>query len=97
MIHFAVRKKDENGQDLDDTDNDPTIIPERLAKGMWCKMGFNDHINGKMLKTSILNSYNFMMHCEVHSLSHRKGAYDETSDYIMNIITSLVLNRRYKK
>ncbi|MFS7986727.1 hypothetical protein Hanom_Chr11g01013691 [Helianthus anomalus] len=35
------------------------------------------------------------MHCMVHSLSHRKGAYDETSDYIMNIITSLVLNRRY--
>ncbi|MFS7987660.1 hypothetical protein Hanom_Chr11g01025501 [Helianthus anomalus] len=35
------------------------------------------------------------MHCVVHSLSHRKGVYDETSDYIMNIVTSLVLNRRY--
>ncbi|MFS7907124.1 hypothetical protein Hanom_Chr01g00067571 [Helianthus anomalus] len=39
--------------------------------------------------------YNFMIHCVVHGLSHRIGAYNETSDYIMNIITSLVLNRPY--
>ncbi|KAJ0695655.1 hypothetical protein HanLR1_Chr10g0347941 [Helianthus annuus] len=36
-----------------------------------------------------------MIHCVVHALSHRKGAYDETSYYIMNIITCLVLNRPY--
>ncbi|KAM0071202.1 hypothetical protein Hdeb2414_s0001g00022241 [Helianthus debilis subsp. tardiflorus] len=111
-IYSAVRKKDENGKDVDlemkfnvgdlrrvlelgDTDNDPTIMSERLAKGMWCRMGFTGHINGKMTKTSFSNAYKFMMHCVVHSLSHRKGAYDETSDYIMNIITSLVLNRHY--
>ncbi|MFS8022470.1 hypothetical protein Hanom_Chr16g01439811 [Helianthus anomalus] len=75
-VYSAIRKKDENGKDVDlemkfivedlrgvlelgDTDNDPTIMSERLAKGMW------------------------------------KGAYDETSDYIMNIVTSLMLNRRY--
>ncbi|MFS7960754.1 hypothetical protein Hanom_Chr08g00706731 [Helianthus anomalus] len=80
--------------ELGDSDNDPTIIPERLAKGMWCRMGFTGLINGKMLKTSFSNAYKFMMHCVVQSLSHRKGAYDETSDYIMNIITSLVQNRR---
>ncbi|XP_021991556.1 glutamic acid-rich protein-like [Helianthus annuus] len=28
-------------------------------------------------------------------MGHRKGAYDEVADYIMNMITSLVLNRRY--
>ncbi|MFS8006743.1 hypothetical protein Hanom_Chr14g01252761 [Helianthus anomalus] len=39
--------------------------------------------------------YKFLVHCVVHALSHRKGAYDETSDYIMNIITCLVLNRPY--
>ncbi|KAM0019866.1 hypothetical protein Hdeb2414_s0025g00660761 [Helianthus debilis subsp. tardiflorus] len=81
--------------ELGDTDNDPTIMSERLAKGMWCRMGYTGHINGKMTKTSFSNAYKFLMHCVVHSLSHRKGAYDETSDYIMNIITSLVLNRRY--
>ncbi|MFS8019604.1 hypothetical protein Hanom_Chr15g01405691 [Helianthus anomalus] len=112
MLHSAVRKKDENGQDvnleikfgvedlrrvleLGDTDKDPTIMPECLAKRMWCRMGFTGHINGKMTKTSFFNAYKFMMHCVVHSLSHRKGAYDETSDYIMNSITSLVLNRCY--
>ncbi|MFS7986856.1 hypothetical protein Hanom_Chr11g01015181 [Helianthus anomalus] len=31
----------------------------------------------------------------IHALYHRKGAYDEASDYIMNIISSLVLNRSY--
>ncbi|KAM0061166.1 hypothetical protein Hdeb2414_s0004g00132761 [Helianthus debilis subsp. tardiflorus] len=36
-----------------------------------------------------------MIHCVVHALSHRKGAYDETYEYIMNIITCLVLNRPY--
>ncbi|KAJ0725517.1 hypothetical protein HanPI659440_Chr12g0459691 [Helianthus annuus] len=35
------------------------------------------------------------MHCMVHSRAHRKGAYDEVVDYIMNFIASLVLNRRY--
>ncbi|KAF5813944.1 hypothetical protein HanXRQr2_Chr03g0104751 [Helianthus annuus] len=81
--------------DLGDSDNDPTIIPERLAKGLWCRMGFTGHINGKILKTSFSHAYKFMVHCVVHALSHRKGAYDETSDYIMNIITCLILNRPY--
>ncbi|KAF5779190.1 hypothetical protein HanXRQr2_Chr12g0556441 [Helianthus annuus] len=112
MIYSAIRKKDENGKDVDlemkfnvedlrrvldigDSDNDPTIIPERLAKGLWCTMGFTGHINGKMIKTMFSQAYKFMIHCVVHSLSHRKGAYDETSDYIMNIITCLVLNMPY--
>ncbi|KAJ0625907.1 hypothetical protein HanHA89_Chr01g0006891 [Helianthus annuus] len=48
-----------------------------------------------MIKTMFSKPYKFMIHCVVHALSHRKGAYDETSDYIMNIITCLVLNRPY--
>ncbi|KAF5797673.1 hypothetical protein HanRHA438_Chr07g0293851 [Helianthus annuus] len=112
MIYSAVRKKDENGQDVDleikfnvgdlrcvlelgDSDNDPTIIPERLCKGLWCRMGFTGHLNGKMGKTMFCHPYKFMIHCVVHALSHRKGAHDETSDYIMNIITCLVLNKPY--
>ncbi|KAJ0467459.1 hypothetical protein HanIR_Chr14g0685461 [Helianthus annuus] len=39
--------------------------------------------------------YKFLVHCVIHALSHLKGAYDEPSDYIMNIITCLVLNRHY--
>ncbi|KAJ0433156.1 hypothetical protein HanRHA438_Chr17g0809621 [Helianthus annuus] len=112
MICSTVRKKDENGKDVDleikfnvddlrrvlelgDSDDEPTIIPERLCKGLWCRMGFTGHINGKMGKAMFCHSYKFMIHCVVHALSHRKGAYDETSDYIMNIITCLVLNRPY--
>ncbi|MFS8018047.1 hypothetical protein Hanom_Chr15g01387541 [Helianthus anomalus] len=81
--------------ELGDSDNDPTIIPERLCKGLWYRMGFTGHVNGKYLKSMFSPPYKFLIHCVVHSLSHRKGAYDETSDYIMNIITGLVLNRPY--
>ncbi|MFS7968298.1 hypothetical protein Hanom_Chr09g00795801 [Helianthus anomalus] len=81
--------------ELGDSDNDPTIIPERLAKGLWCRMGFTGHINGKILKTSFSHAYKFLVHCVIHALSHRKGAFDETSDYIMNIITCLILNWPY--
>ncbi|KAM0004611.1 hypothetical protein Hdeb2414_s0235g00843101 [Helianthus debilis subsp. tardiflorus] len=112
MIYSAVRKRDENGQNVDleikfnvgdirrvlelgDSDDDPTIISERLCKGLWCRMGFTGHINRKMGKTMVCHSYKFLIHCVVHALSHRKGAYDETSDYIMNIFTCLVLNRPY--
>ncbi|KAJ0766027.1 hypothetical protein HanPI659440_Chr08g0310631 [Helianthus annuus] len=112
MIYSAVRKKDENGQDIDveikfnegdlrqvlelgDSDNDPIIIPERLCKGLWCRMGFTGYLNGKYLKTMFITPYKFLIHCVVHVLSRRKGAYDETSDYIMNIITCFVLNMPY--
>ncbi|MFS8002625.1 putative transcription factor bZIP family [Helianthus anomalus] len=81
--------------ELGHSDDDPTIIPERLCKGLWCRMGFTGHINGKMIKTMFCHAYKFMIHCVVHALSHRKGAYDETSDYIMNIITCRLLNRPY--
>ncbi|KAJ0808850.1 hypothetical protein HanPI659440_Chr01g0007941 [Helianthus annuus] len=81
--------------ELGDSDNDPTIIPERLCKGLWCRMGFTGHVNGKYLKYMFSPPYKFLIHCVVNALSHWKGAYDETSDYIMNIITCLVLNRPY--
>ncbi|KAJ0430723.1 hypothetical protein HanHA300_Chr17g0672281 [Helianthus annuus] len=81
--------------DLQDSDNDPTIMSERLAKGLWCRLGFTSHINGKMFKRSFSRPYRYLMHCFVHSLSHRKGAYDEVYDYIMNIVVSIVLNRKY--
>ncbi|KAJ0770335.1 hypothetical protein HanPI659440_Chr07g0256191 [Helianthus annuus] len=81
--------------DLKDNDNDPIIIPERLSKGFWFRMGYTGHVNDKYIKSRFCRPYKFMVHCVVHALSHRKGAYDETSDYIMNIIACLVLKRPY--
>ncbi|KAM0001777.1 hypothetical protein Hdeb2414_s0360g00876271 [Helianthus debilis subsp. tardiflorus] len=81
--------------DLQDSDNDPTIMSERLVKGLWCRMGFSEHINGKMYKRSFSKANMYLMHCMIHSMGHRKGTYDEVADYIMNMVTSLVLNRRY--
>ncbi|MFS7897007.1 hypothetical protein Hanom_Chr00s006519g01734351 [Helianthus anomalus] len=81
--------------DLGDTDDDPTIVPERLCKGLWFRMGFTGHVNDKYLKSMFSRPYKFLIHCVLHALSHRKGSYDEPSDYIMNIITCLVLNRPY--
>ncbi|XP_021974967.1 FK506-binding protein 5-like [Helianthus annuus] len=81
--------------DLQDSDDDPTIMSERLVKGLWCRMGFTGHINGKMYKRCFSKAYQYLMHCMIHSMGHRKGAYDEVADYIMNMIASLVLNRRY--
>ncbi|KAF5818394.1 hypothetical protein HanXRQr2_Chr02g0064661 [Helianthus annuus] len=62
---------------------------------MWCRMGFSGHLNEKMLKTNFSKAYRYLMHCMVHSLGHRKGAYDEVPDYIMNFVASLVLNKKY--
>ncbi|KAM0046340.1 hypothetical protein Hdeb2414_s0009g00315041 [Helianthus debilis subsp. tardiflorus] len=81
--------------DLQDSDDDPIIVPERLCKGLWFRMGFSTHVNDKYLKSKFCRPYKFLVHCVVHALSHRKGAYDETSDYIMNIITCMMLNRPY--
>ncbi|KAJ0796175.1 hypothetical protein HanPI659440_Chr04g0159171 [Helianthus annuus] len=83
--------------DLGDSDDDPTIVPERLCKGLWFRMGFTEHVNGKYPKSMFSRPYKFLVHCVLHALSHRKGAYDEPPDYIMNIITCLVLNRPYNK
>ncbi|KAJ0580799.1 hypothetical protein HanHA300_Chr04g0133531 [Helianthus annuus] len=82
--------------DLEDKDEDPIIILERLSKGFWFRMGYAGHANDKgYIKSRFCRPYKFMVQCVVHSLSQRKGAYDKTSDYIMNIIACLVLNRPY--
>ncbi|MFS7996363.1 putative transcription factor bZIP family [Helianthus anomalus] len=81
--------------DLKYSDDDLIIILERLSKGLWYRMGYTRHVNEKYLKSRLCRPYKFMVHCVVQALSHRKGAYEETSNYIMNIITCLVLNRPY--
>ncbi|MFS8024347.1 hypothetical protein Hanom_Chr16g01462171 [Helianthus anomalus] len=95
MIHSFGVADIRRVQDLKDSDDDTTIMSERLANGLWCRMGFNGHLNGKMTKKSFSKAYRYLLHCMVHSLSQRKGAYDEVPNYIMNIVTSLVLNKWY--
>ncbi|KAJ0539810.1 hypothetical protein HanHA300_Chr08g0290711 [Helianthus annuus] len=62
--------------DLGDSDDDPTIVHERLCKGLWFRMGFSGHVNGKYLKSMFSRPYKFLVHYVLHALSHRKGAYD---------------------
>ncbi|KAJ0734540.1 hypothetical protein HanPI659440_Chr11g0421281 [Helianthus annuus] len=59
-------------------------------------MGYVGFINDPAYaKSKFSRPYKFLVHSVIHALVHRKGAYDEASDYIMNIITSLILNRPY--
>ncbi|MFS7978135.1 hypothetical protein Hanom_Chr10g00912061 [Helianthus anomalus] len=96
-IHYAVRIKDENNKDVD--------LPEKITVGEIRRVldlqdkdedpiiGF---INDKgYTKSMFCRPYKFLVHCMIHALAHRKGAYDEASDYIRNIIVSLVLNQPY--
>ncbi|MFS8019725.1 hypothetical protein Hanom_Chr15g01407071 [Helianthus anomalus] len=64
--------------DLKDKNDDPIIIPERLCKGFWLRMGYTSFINDKgYIKSKYYRPYKFLVHCVVHALSHRKGAYDD--------------------
>ncbi|MFS8021211.1 hypothetical protein Hanom_Chr16g01424791 [Helianthus anomalus] len=59
-------------------------------------MGYAGFINDPAYtKFKFSIPYKFLVHCVIHALGHRKGAYDESPDYIMNIITCLILNRPY--
>ncbi|KAJ0796153.1 hypothetical protein HanPI659440_Chr04g0158881 [Helianthus annuus] len=55
--------------DLRDSDDDPTIVPERLYKGLWFRMGFSTHVNDKYLKSKFFRPYKFLVHCVIHALS----------------------------
>ncbi|MFS7954114.1 hypothetical protein Hanom_Chr07g00626521 [Helianthus anomalus] len=67
--------------DLQDKDEDPIIGSERLCKGFWLHMGYTGYINDKgYINSKFCRPYKFLVHCVIHALSHRKGAYDEASD-----------------
>ncbi|KAJ0435633.1 hypothetical protein HanIR_Chr17g0895421 [Helianthus annuus] len=83
-IHVVVTKKDENEKDID----------VEVVFGVGDN-GIHRTYQWKDVQKIFSKAYRYLMHCLVHSLSHRKGAYDEVSDYIMNIVVSLVLNRKY--
>ncbi|KAJ0467213.1 hypothetical protein HanIR_Chr14g0682841 [Helianthus annuus] len=59
-------------------------------------MGYTGSVNDQAyVKSKLSKPYKFLVHSVIHALGHRKGGYDESADYIMNIITCLILNRPY--
>ncbi|KAJ0770314.1 hypothetical protein HanPI659440_Chr07g0255861 [Helianthus annuus] len=72
--------------DLKDKDEDPIISSERLCKGFWLRMGYAGFINDQAYtKLKFSKPYKFLVHSVIPALGHMKGAYDEASDYIMNL------------
>ncbi|KAJ0558010.1 hypothetical protein HanIR_Chr07g0331591 [Helianthus annuus] len=74
----------------------PTRFPERMVKGCMLRMGYRGALNtGNYLKSKFQKSFKFLIHCILISLSHTKGSYDQMRDYQMNMVTTLVLNKKY--
>ncbi|KAM0053850.1 hypothetical protein Hdeb2414_s0006g00188651 [Helianthus debilis subsp. tardiflorus] len=74
----------------------PIRFPERMVKGCMLRMGYRGALNtGNYLKSKFQKSFKFLIHCILISLSHTKGSYDQMRDYQMNMLTALVLNKKY--
>ncbi|MFS7948966.1 hypothetical protein Hanom_Chr06g00566011 [Helianthus anomalus] len=79
-----------------DDENSPTKFPERMVKGYMLRMGYNGDLNKEnYLKACFPKAYKFLIHLVLLALSHRKGGYDVMRDYQMNMVTTLVLNKKY--
>ncbi|KAJ0765268.1 hypothetical protein HanPI659440_Chr08g0301571 [Helianthus annuus] len=79
-----------------DDENSPTKFPERMVKGCMLRLGYNGTLNkANYLKVCFPRLYKFLIHSVLLALSHRKGGYDVMRDYQMNMVTALVLNKKY--
>ncbi|MFS7929007.1 hypothetical protein Hanom_Chr04g00327521 [Helianthus anomalus] len=77
-------------------ENSRMKFPERMVKGCMLRMGYKGDLNkANYLKANFPRLYKFLIHSVLLSLSHRKGGYDVMRDYQMNIVTTLVLNKKY--
>ncbi|MFS7945872.1 hypothetical protein Hanom_Chr06g00529231 [Helianthus anomalus] len=82
--------------DLKDKDDDLIGLSERLCKGLWFRMGFTGVVNESHYnKHNLSQPYKFLVHSVIHTMGHRKGGYDVAVDYIMCIVTALILNCPY--
>ncbi|KAJ0614637.1 hypothetical protein HanIR_Chr02g0064671 [Helianthus annuus] len=82
--------------DVPDDEDSPTKFPERMVKGCMLRMGYSGPLNkANYLKACFSKPYNFFIHSVLHALNHRKGGYDVMRDYQMNMVTALVLNKKY--
>ncbi|MFS7963122.1 hypothetical protein Hanom_Chr08g00734441 [Helianthus anomalus] len=74
----------------------PIRFLERMVKGCMLRMDYQGALNvGNYLKSKFQKPYKFLIHCILMSLSHTKGSYDAMRDYQMNMVTVLVLNKKY--
>ncbi|MFS7925102.1 hypothetical protein Hanom_Chr04g00280541 [Helianthus anomalus] len=79
-----------------DEANYPTRFPKRMVKGCMLRLGYRRALNtGNYLNSKFQKSFKFLIHCILISLSHTKGCYDQMRDYQMNMLTALVLNKKY--
>ncbi|KAJ0765496.1 hypothetical protein HanPI659440_Chr08g0304101 [Helianthus annuus] len=74
----------------------PTRFPEKMVKGCMLRLGYRSTLNtGNYLKSKFQKSFKFLIHCILISLSHTKGSHDQMRDYQMNMLTALVLNKKF--
>ncbi|MFS7962249.1 hypothetical protein Hanom_Chr08g00724431 [Helianthus anomalus] len=67
-----------------------------MVKGCMLRMGYNGDLNkANYLKACFPKAYKFLIHSVLLALSHRKGGYEVMRDYQMNMVTALVLNKKY--
>ncbi|MFS7912395.1 hypothetical protein Hanom_Chr02g00129481 [Helianthus anomalus] len=82
--------------DFPDVADTPTRFPERMVKGCMLRMGYDGALNNaNYLKSKFQKPYKFIVHSVLMALSHCKGGYDTMRDYQMNMVTTLVLNKKY--
>ncbi|MFS7953772.1 hypothetical protein Hanom_Chr07g00622461 [Helianthus anomalus] len=82
--------------DFPDDANSPTKFLERMVKGCMLRMGYDGALNNSnYLKSKFQKPYKFIVHSVLQALSHCKGGYDAMRDYQMNMVTDLVLNKKY--
>ncbi|XP_022024182.1 glutamic acid-rich protein-like [Helianthus annuus] len=79
-----------------DDANSPTKFPERMVKGCMLRIGYDGALNNtNYLKSKFRKPYRFIVYSVLQALSHCKGGYDAIRDYQMNMVTALVLNKKY--
>ncbi|KAJ0750074.1 hypothetical protein HanLR1_Chr05g0177681 [Helianthus annuus] len=82
--------------EFQDDDKDPNQVPERLVKGLWMRMGYTGYVNETSYnKSKLSRPYKFLVHSTIHALHHRKGAFDVSSDFLMCVLTCLILNHPF--
>ncbi|MFS7946311.1 hypothetical protein Hanom_Chr06g00534531 [Helianthus anomalus] len=67
-----------------------------MVKGCMLRLGNNGPLNKEnYLKACFPRLYKFLIHYVLLALSHKKGGYDVMRDYQMNMVTALVLYKKY--
>ncbi|MFS7966342.1 hypothetical protein Hanom_Chr09g00772661 [Helianthus anomalus] len=67
-----------------------------MVKGCMLRMGYDGALkSANYLKSKFTKPYKFLIHSVLKALSHCKGGYDAMRDYQMNMVTTLVLNKKY--